>query len=143
VFNTVELDGEKTHWITTSSVRGAALRAPRRPGVYVVGTVRRVAGLPVEADWAYVGRATGAFGLSGRLRAHEPIREENDGLRAWLMTPREGLEVWLAPTRSELEAIELEAELIAALRPTFNTVGNPSRVTGNGSSTEEMTPSVA
>lgn len=136
-------DNEKTRWIAASSVRGAAMRAPRQPGVYAIGRLRRVAGLPVEAHWVYVGRATGALGLSGRLRAHEPVREENDALRAWLMKPQDGVEVWFSPTRSKLEAIELEAALIGALRPAFNTVGNPARKAGRINSSKESMPMVA
>lgn len=115
---------QTTSWVVTTSVSGAVKRAPRSPGLYAFGTVRRVDGLPVETTWVYAGRATGVAGLKGRLRQHEPHREANAELRDWLITA-ENVEVWFKAFPSAHEAIEMEAELIYELNPIFNTLGCP------------------
>jgi excinuclease UvrABC nuclease subunit len=111
-------------WVVARSVTGAVKRAPRSPGLYAFGAMRRVDGLPVGTEWVYVGRAAGAAGLKGRLRQHEPYREANAALRDWLITA-ENVEVWFKSLPSAREAIEMEAALIYELNPIFNTLGCP------------------
>lgn len=111
-------------WVVAHSVSGAVKQAPRSPGIYAFGAVRRMGGLPVGTEWVYLGRATGASGLNGRLRQHEPHREANAGLRDWLITA-ENVEVWFKAFPSAREAIAMEAALIYELNPIFNTLGCP------------------
>jgi excinuclease UvrABC nuclease subunit len=112
-------------WQKAESMAVAGRRAPRAPGVYAIGSVPRVGGIPVAPEFVYVGRAIGRNGLQGRLRQHLPRREQNLALREWLLTPPPCLEIWFAVTRTALEAIELEATLIHELNPRFNSRGCP------------------
>jgi len=124
-------------WVVASSVTGAVKQAPRSPGIYAFGAVRRVGGLPVGMEWVYVGRATGTAGLNGRLRQHEPYREANVALRDWLITA-ENVEVRFKPLPSAREAIEMEAALIYELNPIFNTLGCPSASRSANQSTKDV-----
>jgi excinuclease UvrABC nuclease subunit len=128
---------QNTSWVIATSVAGAVKRAPRFPGLYAFGAVRRMDGLPVEMAWVYVGRATGAAGLKGRLRQHEPYREANAALRDWLITA-DNVEVWFRPTGSAREAIEMEAALIYELNPIFNTLGCPPASRSANQSTKDV-----
>lgn len=114
---------KKHHWVSATSVRNASKRAPRRPGVYAIGAVKREAGLPAESRWIYVGRATGGAGLRGRLHQHEPVLERNPALRWWLADQHPDTEVWYTATGSADAAIALEKVLIRELGPEFNAIG--------------------
>lgn len=106
-----------THWQRLPQAHLASRLAPDLPGLYAYGEVVDILGLPAEIRWAYVGRTSN---LSRRLAEHESPREPNLALRQWL---RSGLkqEVWyriLQPTTLR----SLEADLIRALTPPFNTI---------------------
>lgn len=124
-------------WVVAHSVAGAVKRAPRSPGVYALGAVRRLGGLLVDTEWAYIGRATGSAGLKGRLRQHEPYQEANAALRDWLITA-ENVEVWFKPLPSARETIEMEAALIYELNPLFNTLGCPPALRSANQSTKDV-----
>jgi hypothetical protein len=115
-------------WVANTSVRNASMQAPRRPGIYAIGTVERLAGLPVGIRWVYVGRAVGKAGLRGRLRQHEPVLERNPALRLWLADRHPGTEVWFAATGTADTAIALEKALIQRLNPRFNSIGRSDRI---------------
>lgn len=105
-------------WRASRSVAAAALLASQRSGVYAIGRVERLHGLPVSAEWAYVGRTES---LRRRLLEHLPTVEENPGLRAWLRRNRERLEVWLLAADSSVSR-RLERTLIKEIQPLFNRI---------------------
>src|SRR5262245_12769267 len=105
-------------WRASRSVAAAALLASQRPGVYAIGRGGRLPGLPVRAEWAYVGRTES---LRRRLLEHSSTVEENPGLRAWLRRNREKLEVWLLAADSSLSR-RLERALIQEIQPLFNRI---------------------
>lgn len=112
----------RLNWTATPNLRVASRFAAPAPGVYAIGGVHRLAGLPRSIEWLYIGRST-AGGLRGRLRSHRPQYEANPQLRKWLAQHHEEAEVWFALTVSAEEAIELEKRLIYQLNPRFNTIG--------------------
>jgi hypothetical protein len=105
-------------WRATRSITGAALLAARTPGVYAIGKVHRHHGLPLRAEWAYVGRTDS---LRRRLLEHEPTVEANPGLRGWLRRNRDKLEVWLLAADGSISR-RLEKALIQEIQPLFNRI---------------------
>lgn len=105
-------------WRASRSVAGAALLAAQTAGVYAIGKVDRLHGLPVRAEWAYVGRTES---LRRRLLEHLPTVEDNPGLRAWLRRNRGKLEVWLLAADSSVSR-RLERTLIKEIQPLFNRI---------------------
>lgn len=105
-------------WRATRSLTSAALLAARTPGVYAIGKVDRLHGLPVRAEWAYVGRTDS---LRRRLLEHGPSVESNPGLRGWLRGNRDKLEVWLLAADASLSR-RLERVLIRDIQPLFNRI---------------------
>lgn len=105
-------------WRATRSLDGAALLAAKTPGVYAIGRVHRHYGLPVRAEWAYVGRTAS---LRRRLLEHEPAVELNPGLRNWLRRNGDKLEVWLLAADASISR-QLERALIREIRPLYNRI---------------------
>lgn len=105
-------------WRAARSLSSAALFAAETPGVYAIGRVDRLHGLPVRAEWAYVGRTDS---LRRRLLEHTPWIESNPGLRAWVKRNRDKLEVWLFAADAAMSR-QLERTLIREIQPLFNRI---------------------
>lgn len=105
-------------WTETRSLRQAALRAGDLPGVYLIGGLDEIAGVPRAYDWVYVGRSKS---LGRRLAEHLPAHELNPPLREWLQLVGAGLVVRFA-VLPELETKRVEKELVRSLAPKHNRI---------------------
>ena len=105
-------------WRHRSNLRSAALLAPARPGVYVIGKIRLMLGLPLGYEWAYVGRSDN---LQRRLNEHFPQREEIPSLREWMLSKRGQIDIWIMPSTKN-ESRDLERQLIRSLEPVHNSI---------------------
>lgn len=106
-------------WNNSRSIRGAALNAGTLPGVYLIGGVHEVAGIPMSYDWVYVGRSNN---LARRLFEHLPARESNPQLRSWLIAGNTSPLIIKFAVISPQESIRIEKELIHALSPIHNRI---------------------
>ncbi len=117
--NVFEISGlGPIRWQRNSSLRGAIVDAPRKPGVYAFGARHQYGQLPLHFNWVYVGHSKS---LSFRLGQHRPEQERNDGLRNWLALKIRPIEVWFVETDIRSARI-LERLLVRELRPEFNSV---------------------
>ena len=105
-------------WVRVRPFPGASETTPELPGVYVLGRVQGVRGLPVSCEWVYVGQAVN---LRARLRNHHAITEDNHLLRSWLRTTKKDIEVWYTVTPAEHRS-HLEREMIRSIEPIFNRI---------------------
>jgi excinuclease UvrABC nuclease subunit len=112
-------DFARREWVRLRTIHGAPGAAPPVPGIYAMGAVATVGGLPVRIDWIYVGQASN---LRARLQQHDPLAETNPLLREFLASDQEEAELWFT-TCSLGELNPLEQILIKALQPSCNRRG--------------------
>ncbi|MGV0618083.1 GIY-YIG nuclease family protein [Mycolicibacterium elephantis] len=106
-------------WEQFTTLEAAAKFAPTSPGVYAIGTVSRLHGLPISTSWAYIGMAKN---LRQRIAQHLPNSEFNKMLRAWIHANHAVVEIWTKKLTSADEADALETLMIGELNPIFNTM---------------------
>jgi hypothetical protein len=98
---------------------------PKKPGVYVYGLINRLGMFQVSADWVYVGRSLG--NLRRRVQyGHDPHREINESLRAWMRRHAGRYELWFAVVDTDC-VLDVERALIKAIEPRFNTQHNTNQ----------------
>lgn len=106
-------------WDRFSTLEAASRFGPAGPGVYAIGKVTRLHGLPLAAEWVYIGMAKS---LRVRISQHLPYSEVNKPLRAWIQANHSSVEIWTRKLESEAAADSLETHLISTLNPQFNTM---------------------
>ncbi len=106
-------------WKQYTTLEAASKYATTQPGVYAIGVISRLEGLPLECEWAYIGMGGN---LRARIAQHLPNTEINRTLRAWIQVHYVDIEIWAIATSSEVEADKLETKLIGRLNPRFNTL---------------------
>lgn len=104
-------------WTELRSVKFASAAFPELPGVYVYLDVARVAGLPLEIKYAYIGKSKN---LRKRSGSHELNKEVNEKIKTWMKVGKGAKELWYTTCESEDEAIILEAFLISSIKPSIN-----------------------
>lgn len=105
-------------WNQTRSLEGAAIRAGRAPGIYLIGSISERLGIPMSYEWVYVGRSNR---LSRRLIEHLPENEVNPFLLNWIKNIGEDLVVRFAVVPDD-ETVEVEKTLVRALAPQHNRI---------------------
>lgn len=106
-------------WEQFTTLEAAAKYASTSPGIYAIGTISRLHGLPITTTWTYIGMAKN---LRQRIGQHLPNTEFNKMLRAWIQANHSTVEIWTLKLRSAEEAYRLETVLISKLNPDFNTL---------------------
>lgn len=105
-------------WKKYTTLEAASKHASTAPGVYAIGTVVRLEGLPLSCEWAYIGMGGN---LRSRIAQHLPNTEANKKLRAWIQGRYGTVEIWAISTDTEKSADALETSLIGKINPIFNT----------------------
>ena len=105
-------------WNETRSLRGAAFRAGKSSGIYLIGSISERLGIPMSYEWVYVGRSNS---LSRRLIEHLPENESNPFLQTWIKDVGGGLVVRFAVV-PDAETALVEKDLVRALSPQHNRI---------------------
>ena len=105
-------------WNEARSLKGAAIRAGRASGIYLIGAIREKLGIPMSYEWVYVGRSNR---LSRRLIEHLPENEANPYLQSWIRDIGEDLVVRFAVV-PDTETAGVEKALVRALTPQHNRI---------------------
>lgn len=104
------------NWRQFNSLRKAIAWSPAAEGVYAFGRRQGAKGLPMNFEWAYIGRSDN---LRTRLNQHQIQLEKNSGLWRWFSENPESLEVWLALSSNSRRD---EADLIRQIEPLTNKI---------------------
>ncbi len=103
----------------TKKLRSSTTHIPSRPGIYVIGTLDELFGLPTGFRYVYVGKSTN---LRQRLDQHYPWYEQNPDLADHLRRHQADLTVWYATEIEEKDLDRVERTLIRKLDPEYNRI---------------------
>lgn len=98
-------------------------RVPPKPGVYLIGHVRKINGLERSRNYIYIGETNN---LKRRLQEHSPIKEPKDELRDYIKKHLGDIKCWYC-TLPKAKAKEEQDFLIKELSPRFNIQLNTQR----------------
>lgn len=93
---------------------------PAAAGWYAIGHDERFLGLEAGRTYVYIGQTKN---LRRRLTEHQPMTEQNPGLKKYLSNNTGYAKCWYATANSgatKQELMKIEASLIAKFAPCFN-----------------------
>ena len=100
------------------SISSSNSHVPARPGVYAIGHSKAHLGLEMCRVYVYVGRTDN---LRRRLGEHTPAEERNPGLKRYLLARHDAVCWFAAIDGCKSEVVSIEADLIGAFKPRYNT----------------------